>query len=194
MHRKPDIVSRMWYTIVLRDYGGSIMECANPECVKDGKPKYCSTSCAARVNNKKFPKRNAVPENLKYCKCGKKKDRRSITCVACYLAEIATTVGSLTLAEACYTKGEMTNRNARLRDYLRSKYKAELKAPCEACFYSKHVEACHIKAVKDFPSTALVDEVNARSNIMFLCRNCHWEFDNGVLMLGEGIGPSSALL
>ena len=51
------------------------------------------------------------------------------------------------------------------------------------CGYDKHVECCHIKAVSDFPDTALLGEVNAPGNLVLLCRNCHWELDHGLLVL-----------
>lgn len=49
---------------------------------------------------------------------------------------------------------------------------------CEKCGYTKHIDVCHIKAIKNFSSTALFNEINARENLIGLCRNCHWELDN----------------
>lgn len=49
---------------------------------------------------------------------------------------------------------------------------------CNSCGYDKHYEVCHIKAVSDFPDEALVEEINSIDNLMALCPNCHWEFDN----------------
>jgi HNH endonuclease len=46
------------------------------------------------------------------------------------------------------------------------------------CGYSKHVEICHIKEVKSFPDDAKIKEINDPSNLLYLCPNCHWEFDN----------------
>jgi hypothetical protein len=42
----------------------------------------------------------------------------------------------------------------------------------------KHVEICHRKAISEFPKDTLIIEVNNRNNVLFLCPNCHWEFDN----------------
>jgi hypothetical protein len=50
--------------------------------------------------------------------------------------------------------------------------------PCAHCGYAKHVELAHIRAVADFPDTATLGEVNAPDNVLPLCPNCHWEFDN----------------
>ena len=52
---------------------------------------------------------------------------------------------------------------------------------CENCGYSKHVEACHLRPVADFPDDALVGEINADNNLALLCPNCHWEWDHEAL-------------
>jgi hypothetical protein len=54
---------------------------------------------------------------------------------------------------------------------------------CAVCGYDKHVETAHIKAVASFPDTATIREINAPSNLVGLCPNHHWEFDNGLLEL-----------
>ena len=50
---------------------------------------------------------------------------------------------------------------------------------CAKCGYDKHVELCHIKDIANFDDDSLLSEVNSRNNIIQLCPNCHWEFDNG---------------
>ena len=52
---------------------------------------------------------------------------------------------------------------------------------CQECGYSKHYEICHIKAVKDFPDTAFIQEINHKDNLIAFCPTHHWEFDNGYL-------------
>lgn len=54
---------------------------------------------------------------------------------------------------------------------------------CAVCGYDKHVEICHKKAIKDFPDTALLSEINSTDNLIALCPNCHWEFDNKLLSI-----------
>lgn len=77
-----------------------------------------------------------------------------------------------------------SNRYDQIRVHAYRKYRKELSNfKCENCSYDKHVEICHIKAISSFPKTATLKEVNDRSNIRFLCRNCHWEFDHGLLLL-----------
>ena len=54
---------------------------------------------------------------------------------------------------------------------------------CIICGYDKHYEVAHIKAVSDFDGTALISEINNIDNLIALCPNHHWEYDNGLLTL-----------
>lgn len=58
---------------------------------------------------------------------------------------------------------------------------------CQVCSYNKHVELAHLKAVSQFDKKSLLKEVNNKDNILVLCPNCHYEYDNGLLSL-EDIG------
>lgn len=52
---------------------------------------------------------------------------------------------------------------------------------CVICGYDKHIEIAHIKAVSDFDDDATIAEINNINNLIGLCPNHHWEFDNGLL-------------
>jgi 5-methylcytosine-specific restriction endonuclease McrA len=58
-------------------------------------------------------------------------------------------------------------------------------AACQ-CGYDRHYNICHIKPISDFPDTATIAEMNAIENLIALCPNCHWEFDNGLLSRRDG--------
>lgn len=60
---------------------------------------------------------------------------------------------------------------------------------CQICGYNKHFEICHIKAVSNFDNNALIKDINHIDNLIALCPNHHWEFDNQKLA-AEGIEPS----
>jgi hypothetical protein len=65
---------------------------------------------------------------------------------------------------------------------------------CENCGYNKHVEVCHIKAVAQFHESSSLYEINNENNLILLCPNCHWEFDNNILKIQvreAAISPSS---
>jgi hypothetical protein len=75
--------------------------------------------------------------------------------------------------------------HAHVRAFCRSWNKSLTKQPCQNCGYDKHIELCHIKPVSSYPDEALIKEVNDPSNLLVLCRNCHWEFDHELISLKE---------
>lgn len=63
-------------------------------------------------------------------------------------------------------------------------YKESGKAlSCKICGYNKHVEIAHIKAVSDFDDSTTIAEINDINNLVALCPNHHWEYDNGYIKL-----------
>jgi hypothetical protein len=54
---------------------------------------------------------------------------------------------------------------------------------CAICGYDNYLELCHIKPVYTFPPEATLAEINAPSNLVYLCPNHHKELDNGILVL-----------
>ena len=80
------------------------------------------------------------------------------------------------------TKSQSGHRQIRGR----ARYKlihSDIPQICHICSYDKHVEACHIKPVSKFPNETLVSEINALTNLAYLCPNCHWELDHNMLTL-----------
>lgn len=49
---------------------------------------------------------------------------------------------------------------------------------CMRCGYDKHYEVCHLIAVSKFSNDTLITAINHIDNLIALCPNCHWEFDN----------------
>jgi predicted restriction endonuclease len=54
---------------------------------------------------------------------------------------------------------------------------------CKICGYNKHVEVAHIKAVAEFSDDTLITTINSIDNLIGLCPNHHWEYDNNMLDL-----------
>lgn len=73
--------------------------------------------------------------------------------------------------------------HARIRSHARSQIN---KTPCLICGYNNHIEICHIKPIKEFTDDTTIDIVNAKTNLVCLCPNHHWELDNGILNLKSG--------
>ena len=75
--------------------------------------------------------------------------------------------------------------SAEIRNYAKNWNPTLLNNPCRMCGYSTHTELCHIKAIKDFNDNISLDEINHPTNLIVLCPNHHWEFDNGVISIEE---------
>lgn len=54
---------------------------------------------------------------------------------------------------------------------------------CLICGYDTHVEVCHIKSVSSYDENALISEINNINNLVGLCPNHHWEYDNGLIQI-----------
>ncbi len=61
--------------------------------------------------------------------------------------------------------------------------RAGLVKQCKVCQYSHHVELAHRKSVSSFPDTATLGEINAPVNLVYLCPNHHWEYDNDLIQV-----------
>lgn len=142
-------------------------------------PKFCSRSCAARFNNRAFPKRQ---KKQYFCKaCGAEAAYRRTYCKACDPTK-PKNYGHVALAEV--RRRARFQANAWIRKLARREYYASNKPKhCSRCGYSVHFEVCHIRSINDFPENTLVEVVNALENLVALCPNCHWEFDHGILVL-----------
>jgi 5-methylcytosine-specific restriction endonuclease McrA len=142
---------------------------------------FCSRSCAAKYNNQFTPKR----QKTKKCKfCDNLIYRNYTYCDSCIEdgrhlrgQKITTdrTIDSM-------IKRKDANRYSYIRYHARQVMKHEVQT-CSVCKYDKHVEVCHIKDISQFPLDAKLAEVNARTNLVLLCPNCHWEFDHDLLKI-----------
>jgi hypothetical protein len=86
--------------------------------------------------------------------------------------------------ESLSVKGKHPSwKNSVVRNNNRVVNKELTKLSCANCNYELHVELCHIKPLSSFNGSATLAEVNSKENVIQLCRNCHWELDNGFLKL-----------
>ena len=83
------------------------------------------------------------------------------------------------LKDIVYT-GDHLHRSSRFA-LVRSKARTKMKyykRICQACGYDKHVEVAHIKPLNQFKLEDTDTDFNSEDNLLLLCPNCHWEFDN----------------
>lgn len=143
-------------------------------------PKFCSSSCAAKYNNEKSPKRKLKIALCTKCGCEIKrkswKDRRTL-CDGC---SRGVDWDNITLEQLSVKTN--TQKYSRVRDHARKVFhEANPSATCYLCGYSKHVEVCHIKPINTFSLDTKVSVINHKSNLIGLCRNHHWELDHNLL-------------
>lgn len=159
-----------------------------PTCQKEtSNPKFCSRSCAAVFTNKASPKRKRT---RKCSNEGCEKLTRSWNSSVCqeHWEEYkqsrfdleGKTIGDYRQKLSVRNR-HVSSLHVHIRNFARNRLKHLVVSPCFNCGYDKHVELCHIKALASFDDSELISVVNAESNVMPLCRNCHWEFDNKLL-------------
>lgn len=150
-------------------------------------PKFCSRSCSAKETNK-IPKRTI---KRKCSKCENLiRNTKSSLCEKHFKEDLENRkehILNLSLKDyterECIKKLHKSSKHSHIRGLCRSWNKSKTKLPCHVCGYTKHVELAHIKSISSFSEDAKLSEVNSSDNIIQLCPNCHWEFDNGLIIL-----------
>jgi hypothetical protein len=145
--------------------------------------KFCNTSCAASHNNK-IPKRKKLNQ-YSTCECGNTKGRYVEVCRACFLDK--KDLGNKTIGELKAIYNNYFKFRIRIAKAARDIFKTITTKSCVNCGYDKHVQAAHIKSVASFSDDVLISEINNKKNLIPLCPNCHWEYDNGLLDLKDNI-------
>lgn len=153
-------------------------------------PRFCNRSCAAKKINAETPKRkrtkicsrcDEIIAHYQTSFCEKHlKERKEELILKCPNTKL----------EDYWNRSSIKDKhpswkNNHIRNLNRYWNKSLLELPCANCGYNKHVELCHIKPISSFDGKSLLSEVNSIDNIIQLCPNCHWEFDNNFLTLEE---------
>ncbi len=140
--------------------------------------RFCTRSCAASYNNSRAvaPKKKAKPR----------------TCADCgaRIQAPAASEGSHPLCPACddallhrlpsLTRSEASGADIRrhMRQVLSDRPRA-----CQHCGYATHVETVHLRPIDDVSTDAPLSQVNAPSNLAYLCPNHRWEYAHGLCAL-----------
>lgn len=156
---------------------------------------FCSQSCSAtfsNTNRAKYQKCEktgilfSVLKELPKCmNCNKSFKKTRNTQICCSMMCTMEYHNKNTIAESICKRVD-ANRYDSIRKSARNYSMKILPHYCANCKYDKHFEVCHIKPIKDFDLTnATIYEINNKDNLIHLCPNCHWEFDNNQLTLEE---------
>jgi hypothetical protein len=176
---------------------GNIIKVRGNEKIPLTKKKiFCDRSCSVKFNNTLRQKK--LKGNCKKCGCEisykKKKSGgyyKRKYCEKCKILAQLETINLTGLNNR--TKGELfkSNKNwqsarSSLRRHAQKVFlKSGKKYECKKCGYNIHVEVAHKRPVSDFPNESLIKEINDINNLIGLCRNHHWEFENGYLFLSD---------
>lgn len=156
---------------------------------------FCNSSCSAKHSNKVSPKRHADDVQCKG-NCGKNLGKFWINkreyCEECLVvlnnrkSIVKKNLGDRTFEEYLenYKYREPANRYSAIRQNGKKVIeRSGIKKCCKNCGYDKHVEVCHLKGISEFDKTCLVSEINSLDNLVYLCPNCHWEYDHKILTI-----------
>ena len=156
---------------------------------------FCSRRCSnIKSNENRWKDHITLKEKYKCKLCGKQRDYRTKhkLCETCYSTQQKEKNQSITIGELKQKHKKRVNGrwySAEIRNYAKAWNTELVQKPCQKCGYSLHTELCHIKAIKNFDDTSTLGEVNNPKNLLVLCPNHHWEFDNDKLVQERGIEP-----
>lgn len=145
---------------------GEIINVKDNEKVSIARNKrFCNRKCSARFNNSMFPKR--------------KKEERLVNKKDPIIPEL--TKDELFLRAKSYHNA----RSIICKDARASYMKSSSPYECLYCGYNIHCDIAHKVSVSKFPGNSKIREINDINNLIPLCKNHHWEFDNGFLSMEE---------
>jgi len=157
------------------------LNCGTRISYEGRKNKFCSRSCSATLNNNRYPKR--ISTKILVCKCGSKKDPKAVTCQKCFSYDKYLGQQGRTKADAI-SKGASRTKFAHIRKMAHKTLQYENREKkCKVCAFDTAVEVCHIKSIASFPNDALLKDINASNNLVYLCPNHHVMLDRGLITL-----------
>lgn len=174
---------------------------------KDYRAKFCNRSCVASFNNSLKPKRLSNKNilciscncfvslkkkkdggyyNRKFCDQCLKNDQRSKLAKRVGYSVEDCNLENQTKSFLYKRRKNWQSANSTIRKHAREVFeKFGLSKKCKICEYDKHIEICHIKQVKDFSDNSKIVDINSVDNLICLCPNHHWEYDNGLIYIVE---------
>ncbi len=170
--------------LALRKEGKSYSQIAKELSCSQGTISYhCSEGGKERAKIRS-KKRTLTREK---CQCGNFKRKLATFCSECSLGILRKSKRQKILESTIesyyksYTSNTKHTSIRRLARVIAEENKIEKK--CKICGFDDYVELCHIKQIKDFNKTDTISEVNAVSNLTYLCPNHHKLLDTGKIKL-----------
>lgn len=161
--------------------------------IKQGSNFFCSRSCAAKYNNKKYPKKKKKVDNTVCPKCARKKYGTSELCKDCETKQRTIQKRERELGSFIgYDKGKyLTHKCQTVRKDARFFMENESKQEkvCKYCHnheFDDILEVHHIKSILSFDRRTKLKEINNDDNLVWLCPNHHAMLELGIIDLNNG--------
>lgn len=127
------------------------------------KKRFCNHSCATSFNNAR-----------RYA--GRKKQRPKKK------KRVGSILDNMTKAQVRDRYKDPFRYKIALGKHARAVFnRSDKEKKCRVCGYDTFCEISHVRAVADFPETALVKDINSIDNLVPLCPNHHKEYDHNLL-------------
>ena len=169
----------------------AVWDAAAKTCLRCGAPipfekrenKFCTLTCATSYNNAAKPKRRKKAKACVKCATkfvGRGKGKYCANCAKTPVFYTSMSIGEVR-SRALAAGQHPSWLHARVRSFARQWNRQLRGIPCQQCSYRPHIELAHIQPISAFPDATPLGVVNHPENLLALCRNCHWEFDHGLL-------------
>jgi predicted restriction endonuclease len=159
-----------------------------PKEIKKTINNFCSQSCAAKYNNKIYPKRRPVNGYSLNCSCGRKKSHQAKRCFLCVKEEHFERIQNSPIKNYIQA-GRGRSRYDSIRQYARVIMQlSNIEKKCFLCSFNVIVHVCHIIPIYTFDENTLMKEVNSIKNLIYLCPNDHALLDAGLIEVGDSRG------
>ncbi len=149
--------------------------------------KFCNKSCAAKFNNIGVCRHRTKEQSDNDIKYPTKRKRKQNTIpLPIYKDKIS--ISSITKGELFKTRTTWQNARSAIQKHARATYfESATHTHCcvLTCTYATHIDVAHIKPVCEFTDNNTISEINTKENLMGLCKNHHWEFDNGYITMKD---------
>lgn len=157
----------------------SIIEVGDYKVSQIKKKKFCNNSCSSKHNNR--TRTINKKRETKYCSCSAPIPKKRNKCNTCASRR---EIHLKTKGELFGLRKNWQSARSSIRRDANSVYnKSKKKRECKICKYDKHVDVCHIIPVKEFSDDTLIGTINDIKNLVTLCPNHHWEFDNKLITI-----------
>lgn len=156
----------------------------------DSKVFFCDSSCAAKYNNRKYPKRHTL--HKEECPiCGGFKNLRSYLCRACSIKakqnvqdkELGFYIGYGEERLKYITSKCQSIRKDAKRVLTEDKEREKVCAYCKNHEFDDILEVHHLKPISSFDEHTKIKEINDKSNLVWLCPNHHAMLEKGLISL-----------